>query len=328
MEYITCPICGIDDTHILYNVPVLKYQVGKFEKDEWAIVKCNKCGLIYENPRIDPVTLKKYYDFEDTNDIEFINNWAINCGFNRILVWRRFIRVIKRFSDRGYLLDVGCGAGTFLVEAQKAGYKSIGQDVAPLFISYCRFHQNLEVYEKPLEELFLPNDEFDIVTAFDVIEHHPYPHLLLAEVHRILKPGGILCITTHDAGSFFARLYGRHWRYMIPIGHLTYFTKMTLTKLLTDNNFTIIESGGANVIDDSWLKEIRNFIIHFIKAIILRTIILVIYLPISKHVPSLQKLNVRFGNVKIDHSSIVNQAGDQIIMNDEIMVIAEKKQKK
>ncbi len=82
-------------------------------------------------------------------------------------------------------------------------------------------------------------DTFDAVTLWDVLEHLPEPHAALAEIARILRPGGRLVLTTGDVGSLAARLSGSRWHlYTIP-EHLFFYTRKSLRLLLEAHGFRV-----------------------------------------------------------------------------------------
>jgi SAM-dependent methyltransferase len=160
------------------------------------------------------------------------------------------------------------------------------------------------------------------VTAFDVIEHHPDPRSLLVEMRRIVKPGGLVVIGTHDVGNFFARIYGRHWRHMSAIGHLTYFTSSTLTKMMETSGFRVVHRGGAHTIDQTALAEWRNRIKQFFRLIALRAAILGIYQPLAAHIPILTRWKYQRAGFYLDHPKLLMRAGNQVIMNDNMVLLA------
>ena len=251
IETICCNLCGADDTELLFKLPVIPYHQGIFNRDEWDIVRCRRCGLVYENPRSDAQARQYVYSFENEGDRRFVDDWFLdNADLNRA-TWQQVLKVLAKYKPAGTLLDVGCGAGTFLEEARRTGYWVKGQEVAPYFLRYCQETLGLEMYTGELEVLNLPAGSLDVVTAFDVIEHHPDPRRLLDEFRRLVKPDGVVVISTHDIGNWFARRYGVHWRYLGAIAHLTYFTRQTLSRMLDQAGFKVVYMGGGHTLDTS-----------------------------------------------------------------------------
>lgn len=324
IEQVACNLCGADDTELLFNIPVRDDQKGIYGLDVWPIVRCRQCHLTYTNPRQDKEALTAYYAFNNEYDNQFIQEWFIGSAPFQRPTWQRFLRVLGRYVPNGRLLDVGCGIGSFLVEARQAGYSVMGQEISPLFVTYCRETQKLTIFDGEIEEI---RDEspFDALTLFDVIEHHPDPKKLLQEMHRLLKPGGLVMISTHDIGNIFARWYGPRWRYLMPIGHLTYFTKPTLAAMLQATGFEVVQTGSAHTIDNGRFAMLRHTLVQFTRVIVLRSLVLGVYKPLTTAVPALSRWQFRWGQNTINHKLLLVRAGTQVIMNDDMVLLGRKK---
>jgi SAM-dependent methyltransferase len=77
---------------------------------------------------------------------------------------------------------------------KKRGWELMGVEISPKGIDYARNVLGLEIHPGPLEKAAFPNDYFDAVTGFYVIEHFPHPMTFLKECYRVLKPGGLLLL--------------------------------------------------------------------------------------------------------------------------------------
>lgn len=321
-EYTVCNLCGADDTTLLYQVPTPLHYGDAFGHEMWNLVRCRQCGLIYINPRVSPSSLREFYRFENVTDQILVQNWFVEGADLQAATWRRFLRVIRRYQPNGRLLDVGCGAGSFLVEARKQGYEVVGQDISAYFLDYCRLQQGLTVYGEDLEALTPAPGGFDCVTAFDVIEHHPDPKRMLTEMRRLLRPGGLAVVSTHDIGNLFARLYAAHWRHVHPVGHVTYFTQATLTKMLVGTGFQVVRRGGLHTIDGSIVRETSHWLTQFSKVIFLRAFLLWFYRPLADRIPALARWQFSWRGLHLNHARLMTRVGQQIIMNDDMIFFA------
>jgi ubiquinone/menaquinone biosynthesis C-methylase UbiE len=146
------------------------------------------------------------------------------------------VELVKKYNDGAHLLDIGCGEGFFLFNASKYGYATKGVEVSQDAAAYARNEFGLDVEEKPFEELRFPENHFDVVTLWQVLEHMLYPLMVLKEVHRILKPGGMLVVTTPDIEKAPARILGKRW-WCITRLHINQFTTKTLTNILKNAGF-------------------------------------------------------------------------------------------
>jgi len=86
----------------------------------------------------------------------------------------------------------------------------------------------LEVHQGSFPNPDLESARFDAVTLNHVLEHLHDPIAALREAFRILKPGGLLSITTPNLNSAGHRHFGRHWLHLDPPRHLTIFDSGTL----------------------------------------------------------------------------------------------------
>lgn len=105
----------------------------------------------------------------------------------------------------GRLLDVGCGAGAFLAEAETAGWAVEGIEVDPRLARIARA-RSFAVREEPLEALTDDSERYDAITMWDVIEHVNDPRETIAAAYRLLAPGGVLLIDTPNRDGVLYRL--------------------------------------------------------------------------------------------------------------------------
>jgi hypothetical protein len=99
--------------------------------------------------------------------------------------------------------------------------------------------------EGAFESLPLGEERYAAVTLVDFIEHIPHPSEALSIAHKILSPGGILCLVTPDINSWAARIMGQKWWHYRP-GHLGYFSQKSLLLLLQKTGFRMIKMRKYN----------------------------------------------------------------------------------
>lgn len=217
-----CPVCAAAASAAL------------FVKDGYEMRRCGDCGAVFvgANPAtIDFAALygESYYrGGSDAVFADYVGEQAQRrAQARRRLWWLR--HGPRRWPRQGRLLDVGCAAGFFLAEA-RAHYDVQGVELSPWAAAYARERLGLDVRTGTLEQAALPAGRFDIVTLWDVIEHVAEPVPLLAEVARVLAPGGRAVLTTGDWGSAYAQSRGADWHLMTPPWHLTMFSRATLAR--------------------------------------------------------------------------------------------------
>jgi SAM-dependent methyltransferase len=151
----------------------------------------------------------------------------------------RFIGVIRPHAPHGRLFEIGCAYGFFLELAQR--YWDVeGVDISQEATTYARREIGLHVTCGDFLELPLEADAYDLVVMWDTIEHLCDPAAHLAKIRHILKPGGVLALTTGDVGSLAARIQGRGWRLYYPPHHLHYFSRRTLRSLLARQGLEMV----------------------------------------------------------------------------------------
>jgi SAM-dependent methyltransferase len=137
------------------------------------------------------------------------------------------------------VLDLGCGEGRFTAEIAAAGASGVGAEVAQAAIDRARArHPELEFERVEIDgELPFADGAFDLVWASEVIEHVSDTARWLSEVRRVLRPGGVLLITTPSHGRLRLALGGLE-RFSEPLGdHLHLYTHRSLSKTLTEFGF-------------------------------------------------------------------------------------------
>ena len=141
----------------------------------------------------------------------------------------------------GRMLDIGAATGFFLNLARERGWKVAGVEVSAAASEMARA-KGLDVRTGILEEDHGWTDgEFSAITMWDVIEHMPDPHRTMAEVSRLLRPGGLVAINTPDSGSLLSRALGPRWHLVIPYEHLNLFTRQSLENLLSRHGLEVLD---------------------------------------------------------------------------------------
>jgi 2-polyprenyl-3-methyl-5-hydroxy-6-metoxy-1,4-benzoquinol methylase len=139
------------------------------------------------------------------------------------------------------LLDIGCAFGFFLEVARDNGWDCHGVEVCEYSSTYAKEKLGLNVRAGKLKDIRYPENFFDVIVLLDIIEHLKRPTDILGEVHRILKPDGLIVIITPNADSLIAKIMKAKWvLYQRPLEHLYYFTPLTLTSMLNKIGFRVI----------------------------------------------------------------------------------------
>src|SRR5574343_1890386 len=143
--------------------------------------------------------------------------------------------VTKENKSKGNLLDIGAGTGDFLNEANKQGWTTLGYE--PNNSAKILAENKGVVFT---DDIFvLPNASFDVITMWHVLEHVPNLEEYIANLKRLLKPGGTIIIAVPNYKSFDAQYYGRFWAaYDVP-RHLWHFSKTSIKRLFSDQDLKL-----------------------------------------------------------------------------------------
>jgi 2-polyprenyl-3-methyl-5-hydroxy-6-metoxy-1,4-benzoquinol methylase len=197
---------------------------------EWGRhVKCKHCHLIYMNPTEKVSKTNEYY-------CKAKNTHAPTIRESYLRTAKSQVRLIQKYAKGINLLDIGCAQGFFLFSASQAGYTAKGIEISKDAAEYAIREFGLGVEAKPFEQIQFPENHFDVVTLWQVLEHVPYPLTILKEVHRILKPGGLLVVSTPNIEGIPAKILRKKW-WDIKRLHINQFTTKTLMDILQNGGF-------------------------------------------------------------------------------------------
>jgi SAM-dependent methyltransferase len=149
-------------------------------------------------------------------------------------------------SAPGHCLEIGCAFGLFLVAARERGWIVKGIEISKYAASYARAQFDLDVRTDEDALATIESQSQNLVVMWDVIEHLKYPLTVLREIRRILTPSGVLVLSTGNAGSLGARLFGKSWFLIAPPLHQFYFDRKSVRALLDAAGLTVqlIQSEG------------------------------------------------------------------------------------
>ncbi len=200
---------------------------GTVNKKEYSLFQCNNCDLGVINPMPKVEYCEYAIDF-------YINNQAL---FN--VYMKEILDQVLQYKTKGDFLDIGANIGLLAKQAKDKGFKVEGVELSKAAIEYGRKTFNLKYYEKDIFSLNLKADTYDVVTMNHVLEHIEDPRKFLSEVHRILKPGGIMVVALPNFASISARVLKTKWASLQPQEHIWHFTPNSLAKLFQTQRFII-----------------------------------------------------------------------------------------
>lgn len=235
-----CPVCA---------APLDPGPKPLFVVDGHAIVRCPRCGLVQRAvfPTRDELTALYATDYfvaaEGTLGAEGYLDYVADADVHRANARRR-LQLLARHAARGPLLDVGCAAGFFVHEAASAGWAARGIDVSEPMVSWGVEHLGADLRTATLADLRPADEPEACVTMWDYLEHSLAPRADVEAAFARLRPGGVLALSTGDAGSVLARLSLRRWHLMTPRHHNAFFSRATIRRLLESVGFEVVSIGA------------------------------------------------------------------------------------
>lgn len=173
----------------------------------------------------------------------YIDSIAVNGGYDE-----EMLALIKRFKNKGNLLDIGCAGGRFLANARKQGFNVCGIEPNPRMAAYAHDVLGLDVHCRNLEEGCGAANYFDIIHAADVLEHILEIKKAMAIIRRLLHNDGILVIKQPlmyniSLFNFFLKgnmLFKRDRYSLNPPAHLWEFDASSFRRFLRQEGLEIV----------------------------------------------------------------------------------------
>ncbi len=269
LEEPACNVCGESKVRTLFTRESNLHAEASFVATTDAfqgygqVVECVRCGLARLSPRQQWSFLRQAY--QDSKDPLYLAELP-----GRLATARKVLRCLEKYVEGerverekkgqlGDLLDVGCGAGVLLTAASER-WRTKGVELCAWAAREARERFGLDVFEGTVEEAGYPADAYDAVTMLDVIEHLPNPRETVAEIHRVLRPGGVLFVLTPDLSTVVSRLMGSWWWGLRP-AHLYYFSRANLVALLERSGFEVkaVRYWGRRFTLGYWISRLHGY---------------------------------------------------------------------
>lgn len=231
-----CPVC-LDKLKVGQKFKYIEDY--KIDNQRFSLSECPLCRVKFWYPFRNPGP--EWYKNCDQNlmhrsfeNKEYFLWLAENRG-----ITKHFLNNPPHENPKGLkLLDVGCGTGGFLIEAEKLGYKVTGVDFDDEQIKIAkRFGLNDVYVGDVINFLNVNQGKYDVITGFEIIEHLDKPREFLRAIHGALKPDGYLCLSTPNS----SRIGPRNEFWDFPYHHLTRWTKRSLRNIVEMENFKSIK---------------------------------------------------------------------------------------
>jgi len=226
-----CPICGVTST--------VAERVGSA-----TYYECPVCETVFQHPMPSIDQMRAYVDSEYASGVY---SDYVAAAQLKSMTFRSRVQAIQRKVSGGRLLDVGASCGFFVEEALRAGFDAYGVELSAEAISKAPDDIRVRLTLGDVNALNAADQQaFDVITAFDLIEHVFDPIAFLHQLRQVAKPGSWIVISTPDAGHFLRYVLRARWPMFQPLQHTVLFSRRGLRLSLSAAGYDDITVGPAH----------------------------------------------------------------------------------
>ncbi|GAB4139399.1 MAG: hypothetical protein Tsb009_08290 [Planctomycetaceae bacterium] len=220
-----CPICECDTA-------IPKFEI---EGAPFRLVTCGEChlGMLFPPPTAEQIARfypEEYYGANGEKFVPLVERavrWAGSMQARRLT---------QHLPAGSRVLDIGCGRGTLLSSLADLGFEAHGFDISTTALEGVDPRATVRAAGSLIEAAY-PENHFDMVVIWHVLEHLSNPKEVLTEIRRILKPHGELAVAVPNFSSWQARWSQAGWFHLDLPRHLFHFNSENLRQLLEDVGF-------------------------------------------------------------------------------------------
>ncbi|NQT27544.1 class I SAM-dependent methyltransferase [candidate division KSB1 bacterium] len=250
-QYINCPVCGSNENREI------------FKKDWFSFLRCNRCSMVYVNPRLNDEASCRFYNCKWTsiyneqkfNSVSTTTNMDDQINLSNL----GHIETIRgSVKKKGKLLELGSGNGTFLRAAKTKGYEVYSVELNESNCQKLKNEFGGTIYNSDLFEANFNSNTFDVIYMRDVFEHIPNPKELLLELNRVAKANCIIVIEVPNIDGLIYKIAKEKHVCIFGFEHLNYWSPKTLRKILNLTGFKVIKT-----LHNSLDCSMQSFISYF-----------------------------------------------------------------
>jgi len=243
----TCAICSTkNNASVIYraNFDIEAFNPAVFSARRipdmlhYQIVRCNTCGLVRSDPVADASLLRLLYQQSSFTYSQETPNLTRTYG--------RYLRKAEKYQiSKHHLLEIGCGNGFFLEEAQSQGFREItGVEPSKDAIEQANPAVRSKIICDMLRPGLLPINTFSAICIFQTFDYVSEPNILLAECVRLLHPGGVILCLNHNVEAI-SSLVLKEKSPIIDIEHTYLYSPKTMKQLFENHGLHVLEVGAA-----------------------------------------------------------------------------------
>jgi len=272
----TCLVCNAEGHRLAWLHPAVELQ------------RCYECGFAWSEPKHDSVR-DKFYMRENVQDLDYIYERAQRRELARhrkkilqaikqyLVTYKQTIRQndqdlaisdLSRLSaldpttgeNSPRLLEIGCGIGDLLDDAQNLGFHVVGYETSALRAQFVHDHLGLEVVVGAIETASLVPESFDVIVIKNTLASVQDPQQLVRTAIQLLKPYGVLYIMTVNFDSWLCQLLKTNWTGLQLSGQKWFFTVSSLNEFMLKESLELQNISTSGLYSDYILS-----ILHFMQ---------------------------------------------------------------
>ena len=274
-----CPLCGRDGApRLLFSRDRIHRLPGTF-----AVHRCENCHALFIQPQPSAAELARYYPedygrFRVSKSLDKKNyrgrrrfvlehyygyppvNGGPSSPLKRVAAFALSFVTAKGvlpYRGAGKILDVGCGAGSYLYRLKQWGWETYGVEPSEIGAKQAR-RLGLEVRQGTLKEAQFPDGFFDVVRLSNVLEHLSDPKATFREIRRILKSDGVTYITVPNTRSLVFWLFQENWYALDSPRHVISYCPRALQTLCDATGFEVA-SMNFNAGPFNFVRSVKYF---------------------------------------------------------------------
>jgi SAM-dependent methyltransferase len=233
-----CVICNGHESRALIDLDFEQFSYpGKFH-----LRQCVSCNLIFNSPRLLDQEFPKLYDA----NYYFFSQTAQQAIAHVKSQYLRSIALIEHTPVSRRIVEIGSAKGYYLALLKALGWTVQGVELSAFAASFAErmfdipvFNGTVETYSDQCKE------RFDVVAAFDVIEHVLAPDKFVRAISQLLKTGGTLILDTPNGNAKHIQTHRELWSGFIPF-HIYFFNQQNLQRLLEKYGFSVSTAFSYN----------------------------------------------------------------------------------
>ena len=225
-----CPVCEYPSAQPRFQMTDRFFEVSS---EEFVLYHCGSCGLLFQEEEKIRDLLSDFYPpgywWQPGAKISSLEGW-----YREWVVRRDQLRFVLSLvpDERGRLLDIGCGSGTFLKLALQAGFDAYGLEQSEEAIHIGQSNARGRIVRGMEHDLISRGEKFDVLTLFHALEHMTDPFRYLKDLQKLLRRPGKVIIQVPNVQSLQARLFGSRWYGLDCPRHVYNYSTFSLLHLL------------------------------------------------------------------------------------------------